>query len=436
MVSDPAAIARLRPRLLSFRDFVEEALFNPRWGYYATGAVRFGDGGHFDTFPLALSPYFGIMVARRAHDLWRAAGRPARFEICEVGAGNGQLCLDVLSFAEARAEQVADGRRFADALRYRIIEKSAALRRRQAALLGPLRSRVEWSRIDLSRARRVATRPGHALVVANEVLDCLAHHKVVLGRDRIFRVVYVGAEPARGRRRRLLTRAQIDVALARGDALEFREFELPVASVRGLGAFLARHYSPAEVRRRRLPWTYFACPDTETFVANAGALYEDAEIHLIDYGGDRDYQLGTPGSQRVAAGRPEERNATPYRAPGRDDVTFLVDFSVAMRAAGAAGMSVEFYGPQGRLAQLSGVGLDDRAVEKIISHRGLAWLLAVSGVGPEHQQRSQAISWKRPPGRRRAKTLEREVREAIDEFLGRRESKFQLLVLRKRPTRS
>lgn len=439
MISDPAAIARLRPRLLTFRDFVEEALFNRRWGYYASGAVRFGDGGHFDTFPLALSPYFGIMIARRAHALWRAGGRPDRFEICEVGAGNGQLCLDVLAFAEAHAAEAhtaeaADWRAFATVLRYRIIEKSAALRGRQAAALGALRSRVEWSAVDLSRARRVERRRGPALVVANEVLDCLAHHKVELGRDRVFRVVYVGAEGLS--RKRLLTRGQLDASLARGESLEFREFALPLRTVPGLAPFLSRHYAAAEVRRERLPWTYFACPDTEKFVANAGSLYEDAEILLIDYGGDRDYHLGTPGSQRVAAGRPEEKRATPYRAPGRDDVTFLVDFSVAMHAAAAAGMSVEFYGPQSGLAGLSGVRLDRRAVERIIQHRALGWLLAVSGVGPEHRQRSSAISWTRPPGRRRAKTLEREVREAIDEFLGRRETKFQLLILRRRPTRS
>src|SRR5262252_5897338 len=79
---------------LTYRDFVDDALFHPRYGYYATGAVRFGEGGHYDTFPTALSPLVGRMVAGAARRVWIRAGRPARFEVCELGAGNGQLCLD------------------------------------------------------------------------------------------------------------------------------------------------------------------------------------------------------------------------------------------------------------------------------------------------------------------------------------------------------
>ena len=433
MGSKSAATAGPRQHLLSFRDFVEQALFHPRWGYYATGAVRFGDGGHFDTYPLALSPYFGMMVARRAHSLWRAAQRPRRFEVCEIGAGNGQLCLDVLAHVAAQAACDPGWRSFAKGLRYRIIEKSPALRRRQAELLGPLAGSVTWTNLDLSQARRVATRRGVALIVANEVLDCLAHEKVVLGRDRVFRAVHVAARRRGGGP--LLTRGEIAAALAAGERLRFRELLLPVQSVRGLRRFLWRHYSPAEVRSSRLPWTYFACPSMPTFVANLAGLYHDAEILLIDYGGDRGYHLLTPGARRISAGRPEERNATPYRAPGRDDITFLVDFSVALRAAAAAALKISYYGPQGGLARLSRVRLDDAAIKTIIEHRALGWLLAVTGVGPEQRQRSASLSWSKPPGRHR-KTLAREAREAVDGFVGHSKNRFQLLVLRKRPTRS
>ena len=49
-----AAEARLARTFPSYRDFVDDALFAPTWGYYAAGRVRFGEGGHYDTFPLAL----------------------------------------------------------------------------------------------------------------------------------------------------------------------------------------------------------------------------------------------------------------------------------------------------------------------------------------------------------------------------------------------
>src|SRR5262249_58494200 len=83
-------------------------------------------------------------------------------------------------------------RAFADAFRYRIVERSPALVARQRALLGPLAGRVSWTRADLSRrAPRDAPWRPHGLVVANEVLDCLAHHKIVRAGDGSPRVVFV-----------------------------------------------------------------------------------------------------------------------------------------------------------------------------------------------------------------------------------------------------
>ena len=76
-----AAADRIIRRFPSFCDFVDDALFHPRWGYYSTGGVRFGTGGHFDTYPLALSPLFGRMVAEYAFKLWHRRGHAAAFEI-------------------------------------------------------------------------------------------------------------------------------------------------------------------------------------------------------------------------------------------------------------------------------------------------------------------------------------------------------------------
>src|SRR5215470_3760066 len=136
------------PRALPFCDFVDDALFHPRWGYYSTGGVRFGFGGHFDTYPLALSPLFGRMVAQYAFGVWRRGGTPARFEICELGAGNGQLCLDTLLWTHERSRHDRMWKVFADRLRYRILERSSALVARQRQQLGPLGESVRWSRSD------------------------------------------------------------------------------------------------------------------------------------------------------------------------------------------------------------------------------------------------------------------------------------------------
>jgi SAM-dependent MidA family methyltransferase len=89
--------------MLSFGAFVDDALFHPRWGYYATGAVRFGEGGHYDTFPTALSPLFGRMVAGAARRFGDRRTRPA-IDVCEIGAGTGSSAL-TMSRAWSRAQE-------------------------------------------------------------------------------------------------------------------------------------------------------------------------------------------------------------------------------------------------------------------------------------------------------------------------------------------
>jgi len=444
VVADDAAARRIARLFPSFRDFVDDALFHPAWGYYSTGKVRFGDGGHYDTFPLALSPVFGRMLARYAHRAWKRAGQPATFEICELGAGNGQLCVDVLVATVTPRRSDADWSTFAQAMRYRIIERSPALIARQRQQLGALAARVTWTRADLATRAPLGLPFGHCGVVfANEVLDCLAHHKVVVGHDGVPRVVFVipvlsrdapdagqlhlaanGLGIERAIPRRELPKVFADDQLRR--SLIYHEVLLPVGCVPGLRGFLLRHYPEFFAAGRSFP-PYFACPAMARLVRNAARLYAQAEALWIDYGSMRQFHLRTPESRRVFAGPPRS-GASVYRAPGLEDITFMVDFSVVAAAARDAGLAVEFYGNQGELARRSGVRLDGRAVELMIRSRTLDWMLAVVGVGPERDWRHTGLTWKK---RSRAKLrLRDECRRAVAEFLGERPSKFKLLILR------
>ena len=427
----------------SFRDFVDAALFDPAWGYYSTGKVRFGEGGHYDTFPLALSPLFGRMLAQYAFRFWRRAGEPQDFEICELGAGNGQLCLDVLVTVAESARGEPAWMRFARRLRYRIIERSPALIVRQRQHLGPLARRVRWTHADLAqppRRRLAAGRCG--IVFANEVLDCLAHHKIAPCRDRTPGVVFVvpalrpgtaaldGFRPVQGIRPGERAVRKADLARVLGEAglrpcVSFEEVVLPVSAVPGLDDFLRRHYPEFFAARKRFR-PYFACPAIETLVHSAGRLYDQVEILWIDYGDTREFHLGTAASQRLFAGPPRS-GASVYRAPGADDVTFLVDFSVVADAAAQAGLRVKFFGPQGELARRSGVVLDDQAVELMAQCRALGWLLAVAGVGPERNWRHTGLTWSRQGGT--GVGIRSDAKRAVAEFLGKRRSNFKLMIM-------
>jgi SAM-dependent MidA family methyltransferase len=445
VVADAAAARRIVRHFPSFRDFVDDALFDPAWGYYSTGQVRFGEGGHYDTFPLSLSPVFGAMVAGCAYRLWRRVGQPAYFEVCELGAGNGQLCLDVLVAIDDRARRGVSWQRFARAVHYRIVERSAALIRRQRDTLGPLARRVQWTRADLSRRRaRRAAFAASGLIIANEVLDCLAHHKIVSSGASGPGVVYVvpvlrrspgqggrdplGSIPGVQRGERAIPRARLAGVLTnprRRRQLTFREVVVPLRTVPRLRAFVQRHYPEFFAPAAKFP-AYFACPAIESMLRNTARLYHMSEMLWIDYGGMRRFHLTSSESRRVFAGPPHS-GASIYRAPGADDITFMVDFSVVAAAAQQAGLDARFYGGQAELARRSGVKLDRRARELILRYRTLGWMLAVVGVGPERRWRQTGLTWRGGKGGR----LRADVDGAIAEFLGTHPSGFKLMILAK-----
>jgi SAM-dependent MidA family methyltransferase len=418
--------ARRARTLPSYRDFVDDALFHPRWGYYSTGAVRFGEGGHYDTFPTALSPLFGEMVAAAARRAWIAAGRPRRFDVCEVGAGNGQLCCDVVATVATRADDPA-WRGFARAFRYRVIERSPALVARQRAKLGPLAAWVRWTCTDLSRRRRQLRLGRDGFVDANEVLDCLAHHKVVRGDDGRARVVFVEAT-AGGR---ALDRRGLAAAHARdGARLRYREVALPLAAAAGVERFLARYCPERLVMPRPCP-PYFACPEVPVLVRAVGGLYDRAETLWIDYGDLRPFHLRAPERRRVFAGPPRPGRRI-YDAPGRDDITFMVDFTVVARAAREAGLACTFWGGQRGLVQASRLHVTRRQVVRIAQARVASWLLDVVGVGPERAWRQGGLTWTKRGAKGGA--LESGIARDLDELLGKRPSRFRMLAISSGPS--
>ena len=418
--------ARRARTLPSFRDFVDDALFHPRWGYYSTGVVRFGEGGDYDTFPTALSPLIGRMVAGAARRLWIRVGRPRTFEVCEIGAGNGQLCLDTVATVETRAADPA-WRAFARAFRYRIVERSPGLLLRQRAKLGPLATRVAWTCTDLSTQPRPLRLGSHGFVVANEVLDCLAHHKIIHGRGGNARVVFVVPT----RRGRTLGRAALARALDTGVGdVRYREIGLPLGVVPGLREYLAR-YCPERLASVRPFPPYFACPEMPTLVRAVACLYDTAETLWIDYGERRPFHLRASEQRRVFAGPPRS-NRSIYDAPGRDDITFLVDFSVVEQAAREAGLAVTHWGSQGALARASRVPLGAAEVEIIAQTRAVGWMLDVMGLGPERAWRQGGITWTRTS--RRGGALRAGIARDVEEFLGRRPTRFRMMAISNGPS--
>lgn len=102
---------------ISFSRYMEVALYDPQFGFYATG----GAGRRSDFITSAeTGPLFGAVVARALDTWWHELGCPRTFTFVDAGAGPGTLARSIL---RARPE-------CAGALDYIAAETSAAQRAR------------------------------------------------------------------------------------------------------------------------------------------------------------------------------------------------------------------------------------------------------------------------------------------------------------------
>lgn len=145
---------------ISFADFMELALYHPDYGYYQHPQFKLGKLGDFTTAP-ELSPVFAYCLARQCQQIFTEVGEN---QLLELGAGSGQLALDLLT----RLEQL-----HALPERYYIVEISEHLREQQ-------RSRIATARPDLlPTIEWLPTLPSafSGIILANEVLDAIPFHR-------------------------------------------------------------------------------------------------------------------------------------------------------------------------------------------------------------------------------------------------------------------
>jgi SAM-dependent MidA family methyltransferase len=79
---------------ISFRLFMELALYHPEHGYYRKARDPFGKGGDFFTNS-QLQPVFGRLLAQQIARWRDEMGRPSGFTVVEIGAGRGETLQQV-----------------------------------------------------------------------------------------------------------------------------------------------------------------------------------------------------------------------------------------------------------------------------------------------------------------------------------------------------
>ena len=161
---------------ISFARFMELALYEPKLGYYTAALNKFGKMGDFTTAP-EISPLFARCIGRQYQQVLASLGQA---DILEIGAGTGQLAIDLLLFLEQEQSLPCT---------YKIFEISPTLSKRQQERLQQyiphLFSLVEW----LDEWPAV---PIQGVILANEVVDALPVHQYAWTEDCIqeVRVTY------------------------------------------------------------------------------------------------------------------------------------------------------------------------------------------------------------------------------------------------------
>ncbi len=146
---------------ITFRDFMDAALYDPAHGYYASGRAAIGRRGDFFT-NVSVGALFGRLLARQFAEMWERLGAPDPWSIVEQGAHRGEFARDALEGLREFAP-----RAFA-AAKYVIIEPLAAMRAAQTQALGGLP--VEW------RSSLDELAPFTGVHFSNELLDAFPIH--------------------------------------------------------------------------------------------------------------------------------------------------------------------------------------------------------------------------------------------------------------------
>ena len=142
--------------LFTLDKFIEESLYNKRYGYYMK-KNPFGEGGDFITAP-NISILFSEMIAIWIISFWEKLDCPKKFNLVELGAGNGEM-MRVLVHSFNRFPK------FKKSCKINILEKSRLLQQIQKNNI--TNSKIKW----LNNLNELNNFP--CIFVANEFFDAL-----------------------------------------------------------------------------------------------------------------------------------------------------------------------------------------------------------------------------------------------------------------------
>ncbi len=276
-----------------FARYMELCLYHPEQGYYSRAREQFGKTGDFFTSS-DVHAVFGRLLARQVDEMWRALDAPASLQIVELGPGRGLFAQDVLDWS---AKKFPD---FLRVLRYVLIESSPALRARlEERFAGP----IAQGKVSIHSSIEDAPHAENVIIFANEFFDALPV-EVVSEQGEL----RIGEKEGRFVERFVPATAQ----------------EMDYLDRNGV--------HPDQGERVETPLI------SQEYMTRVAQAVPRGFAIVIDYGYTRAEQLAGRHRDTVMTYRQHTASASPYEAPGEQDITAHVNFSALAAAGSGAGL--------------------------------------------------------------------------------------------------
>ena len=298
---------------ITFAEYMATALYHPKYGYYTT-RVKIGSQGDFFT-SASLGRDFGELLAIQLLEMWHKLDRPNPFCLIEMGAGNGELAQDILSYLQTNADRAC-----LDALKYIIVERSPALIEQQQQQLKSFTDlNICWRDLnDLADESIVGC------FFSNELVDAFPVHVVQTSAGQL-QEIYLTAK--RDRLTEISDRLSTDAI-----AEYFAQSHIDLCS-----SNYPNNYR-TEVNLQALDW-----------LTTVATKLQRGYVLTIDYGYTADKYYRPSRSQgTLQCYYQHRRHNNPYANLGHQDLTAHVDFSAIER--------------QGELCQLNKIGFTQQGL--------------------------------------------------------------------------
>ena len=313
---------------LTFAEYMNLVLYHPKYGYYSLKKTKIGKSGDFLTSP-SLSADFAELLGKQFLQIWEILGKPQTFSLVEMGAGEGVLAFDLLSYLQSYHPDC-----FA-ALQYIIIEQSSSLIARQQEKLDNFvdnSSKICWrSWSEMEDNSQVGC------FFANELVDAFPVHSVTINEGKL-QEVYI-----------TLKEGKLTEAIGELSTQKLKEY-FALIDIDILGQDYREGYR-TEVNLAALEW-----------IEQVNNKLKAGYLLTIDYGYSAQRYYNPQRYQGTIKCYYQHRHHDdPYVNLGYQDITAHVDFTALERHGESLGLKPVGLTQQGLF--LMALGLGDRLSE-------------------------------------------------------------------------